>query len=235
MRAIFAEDLFDQLNTEEIIEYKGKKCHHLLNVARVKVNEELLVLNGKGGGHLAEVCEIQKRSIKLRPVSLKTQVADDHLELAVCRLKKDALSLVLKMAVELGVSKIYILQSDYSNKEKITLSDEKMQKLLENAVEQSNNFHLPQIVSGKSVKDVLSLDFSRFCVLHPGVHKVNSSNASAKSGKTLLLIGPEGGFSNEEVDLFKSANRVDFISRPGPIMRAPTAVAWAIGHLERDG
>jgi 16S rRNA (uracil1498-N3)-methyltransferase len=62
MRAIF---LNIELQELELIEISGDQAHHL-NVIRIKENEEILILNGKGKSALANVLSIQKKNIKVK-------------------------------------------------------------------------------------------------------------------------------------------------------------------------
>ena len=229
MRAIYCPKSFEELERAQSIDYQGEKLSHLLNVIRIKENESVLILNGKGSGINCVAKNVKKRSLSLEKVGLESRSQTNSLSVGIARLKKDAMSLCLKMAVEFGVEHIYIFDSERSNRDKGQLSQDKMNKYLEGALEQSNNFFLPRLETGLSIEELPYQDFQNVFVLH-----ITSSQKKTQlnKGRNLLLIGPEGGFTEEEFSQLIELKQIQLLVREGPIMRAPTALAWGVGYSE---
>jgi 16S rRNA (uracil1498-N3)-methyltransferase len=198
-----------------------------LHVVRIRPNEEILVLNGNGVKALTKVGEISKNQIELLVESIVESIPLHEISLAIAVPKKEAFEDILKIAVELGVQNIYPLTSEFSQYE--YLESERIQRILESALIQSNNPFLPTIHSQVSLDHFLG-------ELKTPLYFFNSKpddcgKEQKISGKKTILIGAEGGFSPREVASILAKPNTFSIHLPTPIMRAPTAVATSIGYL----
>lgn len=223
MRGIFHP--YEDLTKDDVLVIEGERAHHL-NVVRVKVQEVVKILNGKGKVARGVVKTISKNSISISILHLDHELPLHYLSLAIALPKKDAFEDILKMAVELGVEKIYPLKSEFSQYEYI--QNERIDRLLESALIQSNNSSFP-IISGQQTLE-------QFLESYVGkVAFFNSQNSSishlTQTSELTILIGPEGGFSSKEIDQIRSRPEIIEIHLPTPILRAPTAVAASVGYL----
>ncbi len=223
MRAIFYS-FENELMNSLIIE--GESAKHLM-VVRVKLDEEVLVLNGRGSKLLTRVASINKNKVELTIFKKEDSKPTFKINLAIAAPKKDAFEDILKIAVELGVSKIYPLSSQYS--QYVYEQSPRVQRLIESALIQSNNPFLPIIHHQLKLNDYLEN-------LKTPLYFFNSKDSECgkveKINKEIsILIGPEGGFSDAEIQLILSKSETYSIHLPTPIMRAPTALATSIGYL----
>lgn len=220
MRAVFYPNID---TTWKHLAISGDKAKHLIKVARVKINEEILVLSGDGKKVFGIIEEITKKELVISIKKFEFQKKGECIDLFVGQVKKDALDLVIKMAVELGINKLIIGETQFS--QRYILKPERIESLIESAMEQSNNAY-KLIVEFSNFK---SLDFnfyeSKIC-LSPTKQGRNCGNII--KGTTLLIIGPEGGFSEEE-EAFLEKKVTMKIQLPTPILRTPTAVACGMG------
>lgn len=224
MRAIYYP--FDKSSIGQTILVTGDSAKHL-QVVRVKANEEILVLNGKGISAITQVESISKNEIKLSVKQVVEQLAFHQLSLAIATPKKDAFEDILKMAVELGVLNIYPLSSEFSQYD--YLESERVQRILESALIQSNNSFMPIIHA--QIKLETFLDQLKSPLYFFNSRPVECEKVQKISGEQIILVGPEGGFSPHEEALINSKSDVYSIHLPTPILRAPTAVASSIGYL----
>jgi 16S rRNA (uracil1498-N3)-methyltransferase len=226
MRSIYLED---KVVVGEKLHLKGDKVHHLKNVLRLKEGEEVIILSGEGQGYRGQIFQMSKREIILECLArIEEREKTYSIDLGVAQVKKEAMDLILKSACELGVGKVLVLETIHSQRYKLNL--ERMNKLLVSAMEQSNNFSLPLLELGSlSSLDLSSYDhvylFSTRKVLGDIAPKIN------KDEKNLILIGPEAGFSTQELIQFEKLPQLKFINLPTPILRAPTAMNCAVGYL----
>jgi 16S rRNA (uracil1498-N3)-methyltransferase len=225
MRAVYCEiENSTQIGDEVVID--GDRAHHL-QVVRVKKDEEILALNGKGSQFFATISEVTKKEIVLKIISSKFQNLKSNIELAIALPKKDAFEDILKIAVELGVSKIYPLSSEFSQYE-YSFND-RVGRLLESALVQSNNLYLPILADQESLGQFLIDNKSPIAYFSAANSEIKLKQSTEE--KIIILIGPEGGFSEREESQIIENENVSVIHLPTPILRAPTAVAASVGYL----
>lgn len=222
MRAIYLENIID-----ESLELVDEKFHHLINVLRIKQNDELLLLNGKGEYRSAVIETILKKKVIIKATSEVKFKEKSPLKLAIGITKKDALDLSLKQACELGINKIYLVQTTYS--QKLNQKDERFERVLVSALEQSNNTWLPEIVTLSSVEKLV--EETKNNLLYFSSHGSKVDEEKKISLDLTLFIGPEGGLSQEE-ETFLINNKVQSLYFDNGIMRTPTAVSFGIGYLQ---
>lgn len=143
---------------------------------------------------LAEVLEVEQKAPRLT-----------RLHLAIAPTKQiDRIEWMLEKCVELGIEEISFLHCD--NSERTSLKVERMQKIAESAMKQSLQAFLPKVNGLVKFEQILSVPAStRFIAhCHTGV-KTLMSSVNFSGQHALILIGPEGDFSEKEVSEAVSA------------------------------
>lgn len=223
MRASFQKDMVVQ----DEYQLKGDSAHHLLNVVRVAMGEEILLLNGNGLTVTTVVSLISKKELGLKKLTTSLLKRSYSIDLALGIPKKEALELSLKQAVELGFRKIFLIRSKYSQ---IRVPDEeRLENLLVSAVEQSNSAFMPEVIV--SEWDKIPCDNYGQILLMDSKSKANNMESVLRTDARLLIVGPEAGFSNDELTLLHSLPKVSVLNLPTPILRTPTAVATGAGII----
>lgn len=225
MRAVYNN--FDHVNSGDNLVITGDAAHHL-NVVRVKVQETILLMNGKGSIVRGEVQSVSKNQIEIKIAHAESFKPKHELSLAIANPKKDAFEDILKSAVELGIRDIYPLSSDFSQYD--YAPSERIQRVLESALIQSNNPFFPIIHEQQTLKNFLSTHTNTLVFFNSQKSQSDKEKAIHSPAKT-ILIGPEGGFSPNEVTEILKFSSVQEIHLATPIMRAPTAVASSVGYL----
>jgi 16S rRNA (uracil1498-N3)-methyltransferase len=226
MRAIFLEDI----SKSQVIE--GDEAHHLINVVRIQIGEEILLLNGMGAKILAKVVGLEKNRVNFEVIESLQLGKTDKFHLAIGTPKKDAFEEVLRNSTEIGISNILYFKSQFSQQDFVF--NERIKRVLVSSLIQSNNPHFPSLEKVTDL-DALIKKFSQydkviyFCS-HTKIPSGIELNLKEKD-KILLIIGPEGGFSPEEEDLLTQNNLVKTQHLPSFILRAPTAVVAAMGWV----
>lgn len=223
MRALFLSDLLPQA----VYEIKGDALHHLVNVVRVETGEKLLLLNGKGLIVETTVESISKKNLFLKMISEKTETRNFSYDLALGMPKREALELCLKEATELGFRHIFLIRSSYSQMR--FPETERVQNLLVSALEQSNAPFLP-VVEMVDWKEIAWDKYGEVLMLDSQTKSSSTGTASGQKDK-ILVVGPEGGFSPEELGYLHSLPMTKVVNLPTPILRSPTAVATGAGLL----
>lgn len=220
MRAIFLDNI-----ESDNIEITDAKFHHYKNVLRLTKGQTVLAINGKGLTRDFVIIDVFKKSIILYSNSpIITHRPKHNYSLAIGQLKKDAMDLVFKMSVELGVNDFFVLKTEYSQRYKLNF--DRINTIFENAIEQSNSPFKPKLRC-LDFKDFLELKRKLFYLSMESLNQKNVDN----SDNYTLVIGPEAGFSSIEHDSL--CQNIDTVSihLGTNIMRAPTALAIGIGYL----
>lgn len=222
MRAIFHP--FEEISGSILIH--DEQAKHL-QVVRIKSGEEVLVLNGNGLKAFTKVGVITKNSVELLVSKVEAENRKNSIHLAIAVPKKDAFEDILKISVEMGVKSIQPLTSEFSQYEFVP--GDRFSRILESALIQSNNAFLPEVLPQIALESFLTGNKHElyFFDSRPSPNKLSAGTTKEK----VVLIGPEGGFSEKEVSLILAFPDVFSIHLPTPIQRAPTAVASSIGYL----
>jgi 16S rRNA (uracil1498-N3)-methyltransferase len=216
----------DQLRVEEKYLLNTSELHHLLNVTRSEVGEELLLLNGQGLKVWTRIDSITKKEVCLTYLNSKHEVRQYRIAAAIGMPKREALELCLKQAVELGLSEIYLVKSAYSQMRHP--EPERIHKVLISAVEQSNAAFIPRIINASW--EEIPWSSYQLCSYFDSL-AAGGSAPLAPVESCLMVIGPEGGLSPAEVDLLNSQANLLSVHLPTPILRTPTALAAAAGYV----
>lgn len=224
MKAIYLPDI--EHSDQVVIE--GPKFHHLVHVSRAKVGDRILILNGKGLKSLCTLDKISKRNavVQVNERSLYKKPFD--LTLALCIPKRDALDLCLKQAVEIGVTQVYLVDSDFCVNKQVR--DDRIDRLIESAMEQANNPYRPSYSKIGSLQEIPFDKYDKnFCLTSQ--EDSSLSSVPSKGEKLLILIGPEGGFSAAENRFLDNISNLQKIKLQTHILRTPTAVSVGCGLL----
>lgn len=226
MRACYLPDAI--LEAGQNIILKDEQFHHLIQVCRIKLNDEVLILNGRGARGNAMVKSIAKREAILGIKSTDLVPGPRALDALVAIPKKDALELIVKMSIELGLRRLILLRSSYSQEKVPEVG--RLQALIQSAVEQSNNPWTTEILVLKGWDEVPWSNYQHLICFDPSAP--SSDEIFFKNTDSILtLIGPEGGFSEEEIKNLQSKSLCHMIALPTPILRAPTAFAVSAGWV----
>jgi 16S rRNA (uracil1498-N3)-methyltransferase len=177
--------------------------HHMLHVLRMKSGEEVLVLNGRGLRCSIRLDRIDKKGVAFTLLQSE-EVIDTRpaLHLGIAFTKNPArMEWLLEKATEIGIHTIIPLHTQRS--EKTHNKRERFEKILVSAFLQSKQDFLPQLEEPCRLNDVLATApeqrFIAWCDDDSPRHAL--TEVLKKHQNTLILIGPEGDFTPDEVHL----------------------------------
>lgn len=233
MRAIFESKLQStKISNGDLVVITDDNAHHLINVVRIKVGEDLVLLNGQGAIFSAVATQVRKREVEVT-INECTSVSREHnVELAIGITKRDAFDSILKMSVELGFVAFHPLITTYSQQQ--FCKKDRDNRLIISAMNQSNNPYALEIADTQKLSCFPFENYKSiyyFCSNQFAKQSVNTKIKYLPGEKSLILIGPEGGLSQDEEAALLQLQNLFLIHLPLPIMRAPTAVACSIGYL----
>ena len=226
-RFYVAQDLF--VNAQ--IELPSEVVRHI-HVLRLRVGDDIELFNGNGFVNFATITQIEKRHVLVLINSILEVKNESPLKLtlAMCLISNDKMDLTVQKATELGVNLIVPIISERSqriDKDRLTKRIEHWQSIIINSCEQSGRNVLPQIETPILFNKFLQQSNEEFCKIILSPHVKHNSVLPKSCSEVVILIGPEGGFTNNEVD---TANAYGFISLllGSRILRAETAAISAL-------
>lgn len=176
---------------------EGQEAQHCSRVLRKEIGDELFVTNGKGMLYKTTIASIDKEAVCCDILESNQKAQEEQLILAVVPTKnRDRLEWMVEKLVEMGVKQIILLKSQHAERSKINM--ERLQKKAVSAMKQSLRLHLPSITS-LNFQEVLELSIEQKFIAHCHAH-MDRQAWTAQQTESILLIGPEGDFSEEEVE-----------------------------------
>ncbi len=174
---------------------------HCSKVLRKKVGDQITVTDGSGYKYSCVISEIHRNQTELEILG-KEQISSDRptISIAIAPTKNmSRFEWFLEKSTEIGIDKVYPILTKYS--ERKVLKTERCKKVILSAMKQSQQFSLPVLHELQSWKEFVKKEYSG----HKYIAYVDIENnplAKQYNGKeeVLLLIGPEGDFSKEEIE-----------------------------------
>lgn len=226
----------ESLSPQQQVGLDDQATVHLLRVLRMSNGDSLRLFNGDGSEYLAELIVHSKKSASANILSTLRTDAHIPLDLHLGQVisKGDRMDFTVQKATELGVTSITPLWSERCDvRRKAEVMEKKLEhwrKVAISACEQSGRNTVPVIRPAKSLEDWLpTVDSERRLLLHPHNQQPLESNVTPNS--VTLLVGPEGGFSDNEVDLCQTQKFEGLLLGPR-ILRTETAALTAISVLQ---
>jgi 16S rRNA (uracil1498-N3)-methyltransferase len=186
-----------------------------IHVLRCKLLQEIILFNGRGGNYLAQIVQMDKRLIEVKVLAYNPSPPPikPTITLALSIIANDKMNLIIQKATELGVDKINLLFSSYSQKFKSERIENRLTNLKNIAISsamQCNRDAIPFIASPLKYEEFL-VDEHKTNNLNNGLKVImstlNSNDAFKQLDKAnnieeiIFLVGPEGGFSFQEENL----------------------------------
>lgn len=214
----------------------GPEAHHLSHVLRIAAGAEVEIFDGRGRSAAATVARIGKRDVELLVHGSRfTPAPPKELTLAVAVPKGDRFDWLVEKTVELGVSRLIPLITTRSVVDPREGKLDRLRQAVIAACKQCRRNHLLEIQTPvRWVEFLAGLSRPESCwMAHPGGVPISSLLPQADSLPLTAAIGPEGGFTDEEIaaGLQRGAS---LVSLGDLILRVETA-AVAIASLVRLG
>ena len=226
-----------EIKSNQTIIIDGEEFHHMINVMRSSVGENIIVFNGDGNDYFCKIKQINKKFAEVYVEKCEknhnTPSIDITLYQAVC--KGEKLSLIAQKITELGAKNMVVFHSKFTDIKDKTNKIDKLEKVSISASKQCGR---SDILSVNGVIDFKEM--AKSAVKHQKVF-VAYENAE---GKTLydalqennsyddvaLIIGAEGGFSDDEISYLKD-NNCEIVSLGKRILRTETASIAGIAQI----
>jgi 16S rRNA (uracil1498-N3)-methyltransferase len=229
------------LHIDVQVEIRTGQFHYLKNVMRLGLGARFLLFNGQHGEFLGKIVDVNKRSMLVHVLDqVRVQVPDPDIWLLFSPIKRSGINFIAEKATELGVTNLLPVLTDYTNNDRVNIN--RIKTIATEASEQCRRLTVPNISETKSLTQVIDEwnPARRLLVMDETLIRMDDVKEKALRMSTLkvkehdtpcdaILIGPEGGFSESELDKFGELEFVKKITLGPRVLRVETAVAVALG------
>jgi 16S rRNA (uracil1498-N3)-methyltransferase len=218
------------LGPQEDVALEREQAHYLVNVLRLSAGDAVAVFNGRDGEWLAYLTTVGKKGAAIRCERRTSEVKPPpDIDFAFAPLKHTRLDYLVQKATELGVRRLRPVITARTIAERVNL--ERMRANAVEAAEQCNLVFVPEVLEPAKLTSVLATWDQTRALIYCDETALIADPVEALSPlepPAAVLIGPEGGFTDEERRQLKSLAFVTPISLGPRIMRADTAAVAAL-------
>lgn len=187
----------------EIARFKEEECKHAIQVLRVRNGENVSVIDGKG--RLFEgIAVIEKKNFHVHSLTLKKQLQepDQKIHLMISPTKNaDRIEWLLEKIVEIGIWSFTPIICERTVKSGVNLK--RLNAIATSAMKQSLRLHMPVILEPIEWKKIMFDKNSDYCFGYCGeLNKTKIESYSSSKKDVYLIIGPEGDFTEKEIEFF---------------------------------
>ena len=217
------------LGQAQTVAVSQDQAHYLFGVMRLSTGDVITVFNGETGAWDAEIIDAGKRrGLLLCQKQTAPQRNPPDLWLLFAPIKKARTDFIVEKATEMGAAQICPVQTRFTNSERVR--QDRLQAHAVEAAEQCGGTFVPVVKTLEKLSRVLDHWPSErqlvFC--DEELAGETASLSCLTEGPAALLIGPEGGFSDEERARLRTASFATSISLGPRILRADTAAVAAL-------
>lgn len=210
---------------------------HIGRVLRMQQGDHVSLFNGEGGEYFCELTEVGKKSVTATPIEFKDVNVESPLKIHLGQgiSRGDKMDFTIQKSVELGITEITPI---FSQRCGVKLSGDRLQKKHQQwqkiaiaAAEQSGRNFVPVVHPPIDIKEWLEQASDAIkLTLHPRAeHSIKTIQVPSEGVR--FLVGPEGGFTDEEINIAKQQAFVDI--RLGPrVLRTETAALTVLSALQ---
>lgn len=222
-----------------VIDILGTDVNHIANVLRLKPDDKIKICNvDKGTNYNTQIVEINKENVKcniLEEIESNAE-AGVHINILQGLPKAEKMELIIQKCTELGVSEITPVEMERCivklDSKSASKKQERWQKIAEVAAKQSGRDKIPTINNVINIKNVCNMLANYDIVLVPYENektvtlKEVLNKLPRKNLKIAIVIGPEGGFEEKEIQMLEQ-NNCKIVTLGNRILRTET-VAMAM-------
>jgi 16S rRNA (uracil1498-N3)-methyltransferase len=218
-----AERFFVDTPLQDVVTLEGTELHHLAHVMRIRVGEEVELVNGKGSLAKAKLLTLSKREATLEILQATHHpVPTEKYILAIPMMRPAKLELIIEKCTELGADAFWIYPAAHSEKE--NFSENQQQRLSHiaiSAMKQCGRLDLPKIKILTRFDELFLPSYNYF---------FGDTNPDAPwitpQDRGVFITGPESGFSEKERKILQA--RASGVHLHKNILRAETAPIAAL-------
>ncbi|TPK62129.1 16S rRNA (uracil(1498)-N(3))-methyltransferase [Mesorhizobium sp. B2-4-15] len=227
----------DDLAADVEFDAAQQQSHYLMHVLRLAEGAEILVFNGRDGEWSAAIAAKSKRAVRLKVLTLqRPQPPLPNLIYCFAPLKQGRLDYLVQKAVEMGAGILQPVITQHTQVAKPSI--DRLRANVVEAAEQCGILAVPEVREAERFERLLTgWDKERRLVFCDEDASTNNPlpalrQVKVKEKKLALLVGPEGGFSDDERKMLRALPFVTAIPLGPRILRADTAAVAALAVMQ---
>jgi 16S rRNA (uracil1498-N3)-methyltransferase len=211
-------------------EFANDDANHAIRVLRMQAGAEFMLSDGKGSWSQVKAIEVNKKSMQVQVIDSGFQVPLTTTITVVQALPKgDRAKEAIELLTESGVDRIV----PWASARSIGKGSEKFAVTAREASKQSRRFRIPEVVDVATTAQICQEIKTSDCAIvfhESATEKLSDQISSPEVAKVLIIIGPEGGLTDEEVAAFTECGaKVALMGRP--ILRSAHAGIAAVSAV----
>lgn len=219
----------DNLSGNVEVNLSRDHAHYLLNVMRKSDGDSVRVFNGRDGEYGAKISVVNKKTINLKWLkNIKAQPKSDiQTHLYCAPIKKDRFAFMIEKAVELGVTHIHPIITERTQNAKI--NQDKCDRYIIEATEQCERMDIAIL---EKPRPLIECKFD-----HPtyaAIERLSEDSPIFSPSKSLsisIIVGPEGGWSVNEIHALSNDKSIIPVSLGNNVLRAETAALFMLSRI----
>jgi 16S rRNA (uracil1498-N3)-methyltransferase len=230
----------DHIDGDKVFLADSEQLHHLKDVLRLKIDDEVIVFDSKGNEYAGVITKIERKQAELRITPIKsTRNHKTKLTLACAIPKGSRMDDIIDYLTQIGVERIIPM---WTERVVVKLDDVKTEsrlkrwrKIAQNAARQSQRSSIPLIEPVTRLENVISdshdYDLKLIPTLAGERRLIKDAIAEARPNDIIVLVGPEGDFTSEEIELAQSEGFIP-VSLGDTVLRVATAAVAVASYLK---
>lgn len=233
----------NQINNDKI-HILGEDVNHIANVLRMKKEDEVQICNQETGeNYITKIISFSKDEIECEIVKKIIETVESNVDITLFQgiPKFDKMELIIQKNTEVGVKKIVpvLMERTVVKLDEKTANKkiERWQKIAEVAAKQSMRDIIPEVENVIKLKDIEKQNYDIILVAYENEDKnmlkselIKLKNAKMYKYNIAIVIGPEGGISEKEIEILKNMG-ASFVSLGKRILRTETAGIVMSGNI----
>ncbi|HHV27537.1 16S rRNA (uracil(1498)-N(3))-methyltransferase [Anaerosalibacter bizertensis] len=226
--------------SEELITIEGEDVKHIRDVIRLKEGDKIEI-SSEGILYICEISIIEKKKVIAKILHRESGDHEPPISIILYQglPKSSKMDFIIQKATEIGVKEIYPIKTKRTvvkidNKKKEKNKIDRWNKISEEAAKQSKRDYVPKVKSILSFKEMIKLLEDEENILVPYENEKTTSMKDVlkdfSNKKVHIIIGPEGGFEEEEIDELEDIGS-KIVSLGPRILRTETAGLVALSIL----
>jgi 16S rRNA (uracil1498-N3)-methyltransferase len=225
----------DKLSGGQTQTLESDEAHHAIKVMRLKTGEEIKISDGEGNWVSGPISEVGKKNLKIDVTANGIETSKKpELVLVQALTKSDRSKEMLELVTVAGVDRIIPWQAERSISKWQSNSYDKWTSSIKEAGKQSRRVNLPKLEKLMSAKDITDQISASDCILvfHESANeKFSDLDISQSASSIYLVIGPEGGITDTELEIFKSKGG-KLVRLGEPVLRSAHAGFAALASIQ---
>lgn len=212
----------------DIVNLSGDDAHHIDRVLRMNAGEAILISDGNGAWAIGKIRNVSKKEVGVEVLKVGTEAAPaQNISVAQALTKSDRAKETIELLTASGVDEIIPWRAERS----IGKESSKWDVVSREAGKQSRRFWLPKISEVKNLYELIesASSFDQILICHEAAAEP-ISNVVKKASSTLIIIGPEGGLTENEIQEFGKING-QLVKLGRPILRSAHAGIAAVSAV----